>query len=271
MKDLKELYTFDVKRTVEKEVPYVKKTKDGPVESTKKVKKTIENRMVLVKPSIAQLEDADFFYGQKFNELINAGFLTKAMLSKKMGDIGGMQSKKTEEIMGELISENLEASRTIEFYEGSENLDEEQKKQLEDARERFALSAKGVQTIEADMRSQFNQTAEAKAEQRLIEWIVLNFSYYEDALDDDKKTLFPLFEGENYEEKRAVLLNLQQDIQDIEETSLLKAKNIFDSSYTTFIRAASIWYNKIGENQEDIEKSIKELFTDHEQESLQKS
>ena len=25
MKDLKELYTFDVKRTVEKEVPYVKK------------------------------------------------------------------------------------------------------------------------------------------------------------------------------------------------------------------------------------------------------
>ena len=35
---MKELYSFEVKREVEKQVPYVKKTKDGPVESFKKVK-----------------------------------------------------------------------------------------------------------------------------------------------------------------------------------------------------------------------------------------
>ena len=40
---MKELYSFDVKRTVEKEVPHVKKTKNGPVETTKKVKNTAIN------------------------------------------------------------------------------------------------------------------------------------------------------------------------------------------------------------------------------------
>jgi len=34
---MKELYSFDVKREVEKEVPHVRKTKNGPVETTKKV------------------------------------------------------------------------------------------------------------------------------------------------------------------------------------------------------------------------------------------
>ena len=94
---MKELYSFDVKRTIQKEVPHIKKTKDGPVETTKKVKKTIKTRVVVSKPSVADVEDAEFFYGQKFNEFINAGFLTKAMLAKKMGDIGGMTSKKSED------------------------------------------------------------------------------------------------------------------------------------------------------------------------------
>jgi hypothetical protein len=238
----------------------VKKTKNGPVESTKKVKKTIKNRLVFIKPTVSQLEDADFFYGQKYNELINAGFLTKAMLAKKMGDLGGMTGKASEEIMAELISENMEASRSIQFFEGSKNLDEEQKKQLEEAKVSFAKTNNAIQNIERDMRGQFNQTAEAKAEQKLIEWLVLNFSFYEDKLDDDKKTLFALFDGENYDEKRSYLLSLQEDIEDIESSALLKAKNIFDGSFTTLIRVASIWYNKLGKDQKTIKEALKDLF-----------
>ena len=78
---MKEIYSFDVKREVQKEVPHIKKTKDGPVETTKRVKKTIKNKVIFTKPSISQMEDADFYYGQKYNEFINAGFLTRAMLA----------------------------------------------------------------------------------------------------------------------------------------------------------------------------------------------
>ena len=112
---MKELYSFVVKREVEKQVPYVKKTKDGPVESFKKSKTTVKNRIVLVKPSMSDVEDAEFFYGQKYNSFINSGFLTKAMLAKKMGDLGGMTSKKAEDVMSAVLLENIEASRVIEL------------------------------------------------------------------------------------------------------------------------------------------------------------
>ena len=53
---------------------------------------------------------------------------------------------------------------------------------------------------------------------------------------------------------------LQGDIEEIKDSVLLKLKNIFDGSYTTFIRVASIWYNKIAEDQDSIEKALKDIF-----------
>ena len=258
---MKEVYSFSVKRQVQKEIPHIKKTKDGPVETTKKVKKTIKNRVIFVKPSISQLEDAEFFYGQKYNEFINAGFLTKAMLAKKMGDLGGLTSKTQEEIMAELISENVESARVIEFFSGSKELDEEQKKQLDEANQSFTNTAKIIQETELNLRSQFSQTADAKAEQKLIEWLVVNFSYYEDQLEEEaKKTLFSLFEGENYNEKRGFMLRLQDEDEEIKDATLLKSKKLYDSSFETLIRVASIWYNKLGNDQKSVEQSLKDLF-----------
>jgi|3_EtaG_2_1085321.scaffolds.fasta_scaffold02753_7 hypothetical protein len=272
---MKILYSFDVERQVEKEIPHIRKTKDGPVETTKKVKESIKNKVFFRKPSVAQLEEADFFYGQQFNEHINAGFLTKAMLVKKMGDLGGgLTSKRSQDILGELVAENIEAAKTIEFFGGSEDLDEEQKKQLKEAKEKYTLSAKGINEMESDIRGQFNQTADSKAEQKLIEWLVINFSYYEDQLKEKgktegKKETFPLFEGENYNEKRSYLIALQEDVEEITESSLLKAKKIFDESFEILIRVASIWYNKLGSDQESIGKILKELFDESdEKESL---
>ena len=259
---MKELYSFEVKRQVEKEVPYVKKTKDGPVETTKKVKRTIKNRVVFGKPNISDLEDAEFFYGQKYNEFINAGFLTKAMLAKKMGDLGGLTSKKSDDAMSELVSENIEAARTMEFYSGAQDLDEEQKKLVKESKARFIATSKAIHDFEVSLRGQFSQTADAKAEQKLIEWLVLNFSFYEDEVKSkERKDLFPIFEGENYDERRAFFLSLQEKDEDIKDASLLRTQKIFDSSFETLIRVASIWYNKLGDNQKDIEKSMKELFS----------
>ena len=128
--------------------------------------------------------------------------------------------------------------------------------------------------MESDIRGQFNQTADSKAEQKLIEWLVINFSYYEDQLKEKgktegKKETFPLFEGENYNEKRSYLIALQEDVEEITESSLLKAKKIFDESFEILIRVASIWYNKLGSDQESIGKILKELFDESdEKESL---
>jgi len=256
---MKELYSFNIERIIEKEIPEIKKTKNGPVETNKKIQEKKTHRVILQKPSSEDIENAEFFYGQKYNEFINAGFLTKAMLVKKMGDIGGMSSKMVSEQLQKSIIENLEASRVIEFYGGVENLSEEQEQKLLEAREKFIKTKNEIFEYEQSMRSQFNQTADAKAEQKLIEWFVFHFSHYEDEAGD-KKEIFPLFDGNNYNEKRSFYLEISEDIEDIETPSLLKTKQIYDKSFATLIRAVSIWYNKMGNNQESISAAIKDLF-----------
>ena len=50
------------------------------------------------------------------------------------------------------------------------------------------------------------------------------------------------------------------------DVTFLKQKNIFDQSFDTLIRVASIWYNRLGSDQESIEKSLEELFTSDDEE-----
>ena len=50
------------------------------------------------------------------------------------------------------------------------------------------------------------------------------------------------------------------------DVTFLKQKNIFDQSFDTLISVASIWYNRLGSDQESIEKSLEELFTSDDEE-----
>lgn len=259
---MKEIYSFDVERKIESSTPVIKKGKNGKTfESVEKTIKKVKHRVVFGKPSMSMIEEAEFFYGQKFNELINAGFFTKAMLNKKMGDIGGLASKVSIESLQKAITDNIEASRVIEFYGTSKDLSEEQKEKLDEARNIFSSTRGQVMDYEQAIRSQFSQTADVKAEQKLIEWLVFHLSYFEEEVDG-KKQLFPLFEGDSFEDKRSVYLDLCESIEDIENPNLFKAKAIFDEAFKVLVRVASIWYNKIAEKPEDIKKAMEEMFID---------
>ncbi len=255
---MKELYSFEISRDVVKEVPYTKKTKDGPVEATKKQKKKVKNNIIIEKPSVSDIEKAEFFFGQKYNEYINAGFLTKSMLYKKTG---GSNYDDLDESVKEAILENLEAAKVIDFYDGSEKLSEEQKKKLKNAKEKFVETRVVVQDYENRIQNQFSQTAEVKAEEKMIEWFMFNFSFYEDEVDGNKE-IFPIFSGNTFDDKRISYLELCEDKSEISSESLLEVKDIFDASFVKIARAINIWYNKMGSNKKDIDKSIKEIFPD---------
>lgn len=267
---MKEIYSFSATKKVTKSSPTFKQNEAGEtVESTKETEEVVSTRVIFAKPSMSLIEDAEFFYGQQFNKYINAGFLTKAMLSKKMGDIGGFASKLSIEGLQKSIVDNMNASRTIEFYGGSKDLTDEQKEKLSEAEAIFAQTKADVFEYEQIMRSQFSQTADAKAEQKLIEWLVFHQSFYEEKIGD-KTQLFPLFEGDAFDEKRANYLTLCEKFDDIEDPSLLKVKYIFDQSFTPLVRVASIWYNKIAETPEEVENAMKEMFADEEEKPVVK-
>lgn len=257
---MKELYSFLVKRKIKQKVSYEKENKKGDVVEAFKTKtKTISNRVIFQKPSFSDIEEAEYFYGQKYNELINSGYLTRLMLNKKLGDIGGTSSKLSEEVLQKAFLDNVESARTIQFYEGQKDLDEDQTQKLEEAKELFVSSQKIVADIEEIHRSQYNQTAEAKAEQKIIEWFIFNFSFYEDEVDGDKE-IFPLFLGDDYDSKREHYLILCEDEDDIEDKDLLKNKGVFDQSFLTLARVANLWYNKMGSDQKEIEEQLEKIF-----------
>jgi len=257
---MKELYSFQIKRKIKQKVAYEKENKEGKiVEAFKTKTKTVENRVIFTKPSFADIEEAEFFYGQKYNEFIQAGYLTKFLLNKRIGDAGGSSSKLSDKLIQKAFIDHMESAKVIEFYEGQKDLNNEQEKKLEEAKELFVSSQKTVSDFEEFHRSQYSQTAEAKAEQRIMEWFIFNFSYYEEEVDNEKG-IFPLFVGEDYEEKRKHFLELCEDEDDIEDKESLKNKGIFDQSFETLARVANIWYNKLGSNQEEISKSLKEMF-----------
>lgn len=262
---MKHIYSFDIERKIKISKPVIKKTADGNIESVEDSFKTLKNKVIFAKPHASLIEEGEFFYGQKYNEYINAGFFTRAMLNKKMGDIGGMVSKFSIETLQKAITENIEASRIIEFYDAAKDLDEEQQQKLNDAKLIFASTRTQIMEYEQSLRSQFSQTADVKAEQKLLEWLVFNLSFYEDEIDG-KKEFFPIFEGNNYDEKKRFYLDLCESIEDIENSAALKVKNIFDQSFETLFRVASIWYNKIAKTQEEIEKALKEIFEEKEEE-----
>lgn len=260
---MKELYSFTISRDIEKTIPQIKKNKKGEaVESNKTVTSKVNNRVIFAKPNFSDIENAEFFYGQKYNELINAGFLTKAMLNKKIGDVGGTSSKLMEDIINKAFVDNIESAKVIEFYEGREDLEEEQKIKLEEAKELFVSSRKTIDNFENSFRSQYQQTAEAKAEQKIIEWFIFNFSYYEEESTNGSKEKFQLFIGDDYDEKREHYLQLCEDADEIEDKSLLKNKAIFDQAFNKLAIVVNIWYNKLGNNQEEIDQKLKEIFPD---------
>ena len=259
---MKELYSFNIKRKIKEKVPVEKENAKGEIVKTHKVKtKTLSNRVFFAKPNFSDIEEAEFFYGQKYNEFINAGYLTRSMLTKKIGDAGGTSSKLSEDLLSKTFVENLEASKVIEFYDEQKDLTEEQQEKLEEAKRKFVATQKFISEYEEFHRSQFSQTAEAKSETKLMEWFIFNFSYYEEEFGE-KKEQFPLFVGETFEDKREHYLALNEDEEDIKDKDLLKNKSIFDESFGRLAKVANIWYNKLGTNQKEISQSLKDIFGD---------
>ena len=255
---MKELYSFEIEREVEVEIPHVKKVKGKTVDTTKKVKKNVPYRIIFQKPNKSDIEDAEFFYSQKFNEFINMGFLTRAMLNKKMGDNGGVVSKDFTEELQRLIKENMDANRIVEFYGAAKDLDNEQKNKLEEAKSIIAITQKQIMDYETAITQQYNHTADVKAEHKLYEFFIFNFSFFEESIKGEKK-LFPIFEGEDYDEKKDFYLEILEDIDDIEEEDLIKNKQIFDASFDQLIKVVNVWYRGLGKNQEEIDKILASL------------
>lgn len=228
----------------------------------------VDNKKVEVavkRPNHLQIEEAEFVFAQKFNHLLSQGFLSRSMMNKQYGDIGGLYSEKMVEDLSLALEKMDDCKRTIEFFDKVEDLDEEQKEKLRDARESYANITFNIANMDRDLEIMYANSADAKAEEHMIKWFVLNLSYFAEVVEKDgeeKKEFFPLFEGQKFEEKMASYSDFLSEVEEGEDEELSRKKKIVSESLGKLSRVINLWYNGMGENHESIEENYEKFFGD---------
>jgi len=226
-----------------------------------------EKTIAVLKPTYAQVEAAEFIYGQHFNKLIQDGFMSRAMMDKKFNDIGGLFAEKTNNEISSSIKKLMDTGKTIQFYQGAKegDLDEEQKEQLRIAEEDYLSIQKQILERDYNLEQMYNQSADSKAEQHLMKWFTLECSfYYEKVLSKEEKKIveerFELFEGSNFEERLEQFNMFLEEIDETDDEDLTNRKKMIVEALPTINKVLSLWYKQLGTDQKTIQAAIEKYF-----------
>jgi hypothetical protein len=222
-------------------------------------------KVFFAKPSNSDIEDGEYIYAQKFNKLLNDGFMSRAMMSKKFDDIGGLFSEKRNQDVSEDLLKLIESKRTIEFFEGAEDLTEDQEVDLKRAKEVYIAVEKDILEKDMQLHQMYSQSADAKAEEHMIKHYILNGAFFYEKIkkgDQLEEQVFPIFEGSNSNEKQAQLDLLLEDPEEDDSSLTKKKKKLARESLVTFQRVAALWYQGLCHDQESTEEAFEKFYQD---------
>ena len=109
----------------------------------------------------------------------------------------------------------------------------------------------------------FSKSADAKAEEHMVKWFILNMSYYVAEIEDGdskKSQEFKLFDKPTFPEKIEQLSSLFEEPEEFDSENLKLKKEIIAKAFVLIGRVLSVWYNGYGTDQESIQKSLNEFF-----------
>jgi hypothetical protein len=252
-KKLREIYSFTfekeekVKRTETNSVANASTGEQEEVSITKEVSEKIPYRIVMKQPTRRQIEEAELEFSVEMSNCIKRGILTKAMLAKKYSDTGGLLAEEDAKSLtgmyiryGELSQENerLNAKTSGLTKEDSEKIDEISGK--------IALLKKDIINVETSYSNLFNHTADTRAENKVIQWYILNLTFVQKENEED---LTPLFEGSNFEQKLEAFYELEEEGGELYDIVGGKIAALF-----------SFWYYSSGAvSQSDFEQLDKDI------------
>ena len=190
---MKKLFEFVIpKEEMVKETETTKNDKGEEVTTTKEVKKVVDKKFFLRKPTRKLFDDAELFYGVELSKGIKAGLLTRALLQKRFSNDGGTMGEKEREGYGQLYSDVFD--KQVELQKLS-LIDKANRTPEEQARytscQDFIREARGrIQEFEMQQSSLFDQTAENRARNRTILWWVLYLGYQINGEDEEETPFF---------------------------------------------------------------------------------
>ena len=223
MDNIKTLYKFTV--NLDREVEKIEKKNDGgqDYEVRRKVKEAVPFEIALKKPSSMELKEIRLHYGIAYNDMITKGFLTKGMLvNKYANNTGGVFSQTEAKELYELFKKQ-EGLRGDLHQMSAVGGDEEAKANIIS---RLAGITRQIFEIENSNNALFRHSAENKADESTIQYLLYFFSYVK---RNDK--FEPLFEGNKFEEKEAAYFKLEDALDELIVKSRDRLLNLFGAYY----------------------------------------
>lgn len=206
--------------------------------------KVDDKKFALVKPSRKQMEDADTQYAVEMSKFVRQGVLTKNMLAKKYEDAGGIltenESKKISKLYEKLNEKIAESARLADNKTNARK----NKKKIDALDEEASSLRREIVDIESANMSLFNQTAESKAQNKMIIWYAVNMLVY----DVDGEYL-PYFDGEEYEDKLEHYYSLEDSEDETHEKVMNKIGTI-----------VALWFFNQAETQDQFDKLVAEYL-----------
>ena len=216
---MKKLFEFTLpSEELVKETETSTNEKGEEVTTTKEVKKTVNRKYFLRKPTRKLFDEAELFYGVELSKGIKAGLLTRALLQKRFSNDGGTLGEKEREEWSTLYSEIFDKQVELQqlMLKTKEERTPEETARFEDGKEFIRESRSKIQEFEMQQSSLFDQTAENRARNRTILWWVLYLSHHEHNGEE-----LPYFGNGEYEER----LKTYDRMEEEEDESVLETIN----------------------------------------------
>ena len=213
-KKLREIYSFTfekeekVKRT---ETSMVKNPETGEeeVSVTKEVTDKVPYRIVMKQPTRRQIEEAELEFSVEMSNCIKKGVLTKAMLAKKYSDTGGLLAEEDAKALTKMYVRYGELSQESEKLGiKSSTLNEKDTQRMNDIAGEIATLRKDIVNVETSYSNLFNHTADVRAENKVIQWYILNLTFLQKS---DEEDMTPLFEGRDFEQKLQTYYEMEEE------------------------------------------------------------
>ena len=232
---MKELYTYEVeiKQTLLKKLKEEKKRKNKEtgkfekveVEVEKEVEEVEDYQFCIKSPNTRDRKEAEIFYSIKLNSYIQQGILTHRQIFNKYMDNGGILSNTENEESFKALVELNDVKQELEKI-GVDKVgatDKEGKKLKEDLLGKQRELYDQLYGIEMQKDAIFSNSADTMAKNNLVEWWVINLTYFRKGDDGEYK---PFFGGSSFEEKFENLCEMQDNEQELFVKSIPTAASV---------------------------------------------
>lgn len=195
------------------------------------------------KPSRFDLDEAGLFYNAKVAEAIRKGVMSAAVMLKQLQEDGGIYDKERQSKIDGINRELPKIQKEKEAIEKKPTKTKKDEAKLKEIEKKLNEAYEEYANIRNETDTVLSNTAEKWAQQKLIEWWIVNLSHQ---MVDEEWVKF--FNGETLDE---MLLD-SDDKYDSEDENVKSAANKF--------AGAVAYWNTVGEmNKKDVDKVLQDI------------